>query len=137
MRKAMINVTVVAVALAIGVAATLIFDTLKKADEKVDLGEFQLSEYQREIDNCPFDRNVGDVGDPETAIKKAKDLWLEKYGEFYGDPNDPFYSKRCEFSYDPESESWLINGTLPPDWVGSLPYALIKRDGTVLAVWYG
>ena len=141
MKKAVFIGIAIAIALAIGVAATFVCNTFNEEDEYLGVGEFQLSEYNVEIGMFPFDRNVGDVEDPETAIKKAKNLWQEVFEEFNSNPNDPFYVKKFEVSYDSESESWLINGTLPTYddgciVVGGVPYALIERDGTVLAIWH-
>ena len=99
--------------------------------------KFDLTNYQWGIENFPSDKNVGYVDNANTAIEKAKELWIEKYSMFGGQPYNPLDGVKIIVSYDYERDVWLINGTLPPDIDGVVPQALIQKDGKVLAVWMG
>ena len=93
-----------------------------------DVGKFTLAEYQWEIENFPSDKNVGKVDDENTAMEKAKELWLEKYGD-----TD---EKKVNIEYDSESRCWHVCGSVSPKKIGGVPHAIIQRDGKVVAVWY-
>ena len=97
---------------------------------------FNLTTYQREIETFPSDKNVGPVNDAITAIKKAKELWLEEFSEIDGKPYNPINGREIVVAYNHENEIWCVNGTLPRNHIGSVPHALIKKDGKVLAVFY-
>ena len=101
-------------------------------------GTFSLEDtnhdFQWAIENCPSDKNVGSVSDANTAITKAKELWIAKYlSDFY----NPIDGREILVSYDSKNECWWVRGTLPGDGDGEVPMALIKTDGTVLAIWIG
>ena len=131
MKKTRASIAIVLV-LAVGVGTTVFLATSRKDD----VGDFQLSDYQWAIDSFPYDRNVGSVETSAVAIEKAKELWMERFGEINGKPNNPINGRKIEVSYNAESECWHVNGTLPPRVFGGVPHALIQKDGKVLAVWH-
>lgn len=104
--------------------------------EQIDVGQFTLATYQWEIENFPSDKKVGKVDNPNIAIEKAKELWVEESNIIAGKPYDPTNEEKIEVSYDPEEECWHINGTLPPNTVGGVPHAIIRKNGEVIAAWY-
>lgn len=129
-------IVLVAIGLAlavIGGAIVMLFNSKKQSA----VGEFTLTKYQWEIENFPSDKNVGQVNDSNTAIEKAKELWIEKFSTAGGKPYNPINGKKIEVSYDSEKECWHINGTLSSNVDGAVPQALIQKDGEVLAVWMG
>ena len=77
---------------------------------------------------------MGPVPDAETAIARAKELWLEKYGVINGKPYDPTGGRPIMIGYDAKNDCWVVNGTLPKNAFGVVPFAIIQGDGTVLAM---
>ena len=101
-----------------------------------------ISEYLPYIESHPIDKNVGAVDDKETAIEKAKELWVETFSDYYnaayGRPFDPnsdleYGTVTCDFDYD--HQCWHVYLRLPPDTYGDGPHAIIREDGQVLDVW--
>ncbi len=101
------------------------------------VGEFRLSDYKWEMETYPSDKNVGPTNDAETAIQKAKELYIEKFSVINGQTYDPLEYVKISIAFDENNQCWLITGTLPPDMFGAVPMALIQKDGKVLAVWMG
>jgi hypothetical protein len=94
---------------------------------------FDLSDYSWELENCGYEKNVGDVATKNIAIQKAKQLWEERFGDMYMINNFP-----VAVAYDPKNECWRVNGTLKNNNIeGAVPCAIISKDGTVLALWIG
>jgi len=124
-----ILIIVILVILIITIVAIVFYNI----NEKITLipwkTKFNLKNYDKYVNNYYDGRNIGEVDTEETAIYKAKELWLEKYGE-----NDTRLGTKVEF--DKKNKCWYIRGTLPSDTIGGVPHALIKTDGTVLAVWH-
>lgn len=104
--------------------------------KQTDVGTFELTKYQWEIENFPSDKNVGQVNDSDTAIEKAKELWIEEFSVIDGKPYNPINGRKIEVSYDSDEECWHINGTLKPDTLGGVPHAIIRKNGNVIAVWH-
>ena len=121
------------------------------------VGSFDLEQYDWAIENDPYDKNVGPVETRKVAEEMFLEVWAERYGHIY-----PINDNPINVSYDTENECWLLNGSLddPEDVVtyiynsedgtyevyestgdvyttGCVVCALIKTDGTVLAVWLG
>lgn len=101
-----------------------------------DIGDFSLADYQWPIENFPSDKNVGPIEDANMAIERAKELWIEKYSIVAGRPYNPINGLKIEVAYDTNAECWLMNGTVPPNRLGGVPYAIIHKDGKVIAVWH-
>ena len=95
-----------------------------------------MTDYQWEIKTFPSDKNVGQVDDVNTAIEKAKELWVDEFSIIIGQPYNPINGRKIEVSYDSEEECWHINGTLPPNTLGGVTHAIIQKDGKVIAVWH-
>lgn len=104
--------------------------------DRVVAGSFELSEYQWAVETFPYDRNVGIVENPKTAIEHAKELWIERFSPVNGKPYRLANSRKIMVLFDSENECWLISGTLPSYWDGGVPNAIIQKDGKVLAVWH-
>jgi len=136
MKKKTLIFIVIGLTLAVTVAViVMLFYSNKKPD--LIIREFDASNYQWEIENFPSEENVGQVDDANTAIEKAKELWIEKYSVVNGQPYDPINGRKCEVYFDHGSDCWLVTITLPSNIKGSTPRAIIKKDGTVIAVWMG
>ncbi|MFR1518742.1 MAG: NTF2 fold immunity protein [Clostridia bacterium] len=92
---------------------------------------FEISDYQYYINNFSSEKILGSVMDSEAAKKKAEDLWLELYG------NNIKKKKPYQVFFDSKNEIWMIQGTLPLNRAGGVPYLLIEmKTGKVLAVWH-
>ena len=109
--------------------------TTKTTGEATTTGEvlssFDLSDYSFELENYPYDKNVGPVNTKEVAIEKFNEIGNEEYGYMY-----PFGERPVYVAYDSKNKCWLLQGTLKDDnMLGSVPCALIHCDGTVLALW--
>lgn len=92
---------------------------------------FQLSEYQDEIKKFSSNKVVGKISNVEEAIENVEKIWVEIYGDVVKD-QQPY-----QYFYDVQQEVWLITGTLPPDMLGGVVNALIKKNtGEVLAIWH-
>ena len=95
--------------------------------------DFSVSDYQQIIQENPAGQNIGNVSDRETAIKIARELWIEKYGI---KNNDPTNGWEPIVYFDEASNCWLITLSLPETVKkASVPSAIVEKDGTVLAVW--
>jgi len=71
----------------------------------------------------------GFVQTEETAIRIAEAVWLEIYGESIY-TKQPFIAK-----YNFIAGYWEVEGSLPINMVGGVPYAHIrKKDGKILYV---
>ena len=91
------------------------------------VGEFSLSEYQRELEQLSSTSDVSEVDTPQKAIRSAKELWDEK--GFV--PS----TKRVGIAYDQEAECWHVYSKPKANMLGGVAHAIIEKDGTVLALW--
>ena len=72
------------------------------------------------------------VTDETTAIKIAEAIWLPIYGNSIYD-KQPFNAKYVE-----KDNSWIVEGTLPPNILGGVPEIKINRTtGEILYVRHG
>ena len=133
MRKKIIVFVAVGIVLAtLGGAMIMVFNSNKT----VYIGEFDLTNFQWEIETFPSDKNVGQVDNANTAIEKAKELWIEKYSVVAGQPNNPINEKPIKVYFDEKNGCWYVHGTLSRNQVGGVPHAIIQKDGKVVAVWH-
>ena len=101
--------------------------------------------YDYLINYWPSDSKVEPILDYMDAAQKGQRLWEnELVGQIKGwtGPINP--GKYVEVYYIEEQDTWVIEGTSPyyntdyntrdVDWTGALPCAIIRSDGTVLAV---
>ena len=73
---------------------------------------------------------LGFVPDDSTAVKIAIAVWLPIYG------NDIY--KKKPYKVKLQNGVWIIEGTLPADYQGGVPYIEIQRkDGRILRVMHG
>lgn len=100
-------------------------------NKKTVIGKFNISEYSEVVIQFSSDKIVGTVQDVETAKEKAESIWIELYGDEVKE------KKPYIVSFDELNEVWLVQGSLPENKFGGVPYILIqKSDGKVLAVWH-
>ena len=130
-KKASITLKAVGVLL---LSAVILWQVKIAEDPEGAVRECDIATFQREIEEFPFEGNVGPVPDAETAIARAKELWLEKYGVINGKPYDPTGGRPIMIGYDAKNDCWVVNGTLPKNAFGVVPFAIIQGDGTVLAM---
>lgn len=123
MKKLPFGGIIVVVLILIGGSIIVLFNSNKQ--ESFD--RFSLEEYRWEIDNFPANKNVGEVGNHNVAIEKAKELWRERFGV-----SD---STETEVAWDSENECWHINNIPPADTLGGVYHAIIQKNGDVIAVW--
>ena len=133
MKKILILIVIGLTVIIVGGAMVLLFNSNKQTI----VGEFDVAKYQWEIENFPSEKNVGQVNNVNTAIEKAKELWIEKYSTVNGQPYDPIKGREIEVFFDNNNDCWLIKTTLPPNTKGSVPCAIIRKNGMVIAVWMG
>ena len=124
---------------AVIVVSFMLFGSGNQPDtsEQVGIGKFNIEKYQWEIENFPLDKNIGEVNDADTAIEKAKKLWIENYGTVNDQPYDPIQGREIEVFFDNDNDCWLVKTVLPSNVKGSVPHAIIQKNGTVMAVWMG
>lgn len=73
----------------------------------------------------------GYVPNQETAIKIAEAIWLPIYGDDV-EKSKPFVAHLTS------SGIWIVEGTLPPGYLGGIPYIEIRRsDCKILKVTHG
>ena len=122
-------------ALAVLLLGAVILWKVNTAEEQVIvIMDCDLASYQRVIERFPYEGNVGPIPDAETAVARAKELWLEKYGVINGKPYDPTHGCPIKVGYDAKQDCWVVHGTLPKNAIGAVPVAIIQGDGTVLAM---
>lgn len=86
--------------------------------------------YDLAIEDYPSDLTVAPISDYKDAAEKGQQLWQQELKHF----TDDYLERNIEVFYVPEDDTWVVTGTLPEDWVGLLPIAIIQSDGTVLSV---
>jgi hypothetical protein len=69
-------------------------------------------------------RLTGSAGGWSDRIDMIKDVTLTK-GKI----------TRLTIAFDENSDCWLLTGTLPEDTFGTVPIALIKSNGDVMAIY--
>lgn len=107
------------------------------SNKQPSVREFDVEKYQREIENFSSQKNVGQVDDVNTAIEKAKELWIETYSTVNGQPYNPIKGRKIEVFFDNNNACWLIKTSLLPNTKESVPHAIIRKNGMVIAVWMG
>ena len=106
------------------------------------LGEYDITNYECQIEQFPSEKNVGPITDADDAIEKGVLVLTELYGAEEINDEKPFAAY-----YDPNSDTWLIRGSLPPAVRYSNGYSFVPMggvakiiintsDGDVIAVWH-
>jgi len=120
---------IILVLIAIGGFLSLLFLLQRDNDSAAqNIGTFDLTKYQWEVQSFSTNNNIGEVKDKSAAINEAKSLWLEKY-------NIDAHERNVEVFYDSKEECWHVCGALSPDKLGGDLHAIIRKNGDVLAVW--
>ncbi len=95
------------------------------------IGIFRLSDYSDPIERFPSEKILGPINSSQVAKKEAEVVWMEIYGESIKT------KKPYEVLFDEANQVWLVQGTLPKNIDGGVPYMLIQKlDGKVLAIWH-
>ena len=129
-RKGIYLIIIAVILIAIGGLITvLVASCISTNLQNSEINSFDLSSYQWEIENFPYDKNVGKVENKDVAIEKAIELWSEKYGDRFFNENE------FDVSYNSKDSCWHIRGILNPNQLGGMPHAIIRESGEVVAVW--
>lgn len=113
-----------------------LFYGLFAATQRDKVDTFDIAIYQDRITQFSSDRTVGEIHNSKNAKKEAEAIFMEVFGIAETDYK-PYYVK-----YDPQSDVWLVFGSLPslaPGTIifGSSPCVLMQSNGDVLAIWLG
>lgn len=101
---------------------------------------FHLTDFEWALKDFGYEYNVDPIDDKEDAVEKAIELWKIRFGEDIDGLYDMIIQHPFHVAFDEANDCWLINGTvgeIDQYVLGAVPQALIKTDGTVLAVWIG
>ena len=131
-KKVLLSIIVVLVFVLVGVGIYMFFF---RNDDTV--GTFKLEDYSSRIEDYnnifPEDKKpepLGRIDSAEVAKEKAEAILIEVYGES-AEKKKPY-----TVSFDEQNQVWKVQGTLPKNWEGGVPFMLIqKSDGKVLAIW--
>lgn len=127
MNKQIITLCIIFALLIVG-TITLLFYSQKEPR----IENFDFSEYEWVIAQSPSDIVLGPIDNATEAKKKALAIWIEIYGEKVNNKK-PFI-----VSFDEQHGIWMVRGSLPPNYLGGVPYILIQKEsGKVLAIWHG
>ena len=97
---------------------------------------FNLQEFIKENNvDYKYFCNVGEIESAIEAVEKAKKLWDKEFGKIAGTYYDPTGGRKIDIAFDENSDCWLLSGTLPDDTFGTVPVALIKSNGDVMAIY--
>ena len=88
--------------------------------------------YHQVIREFPSDLTVEPITDYMDAADKGQQLWIEQLGDYAAD----YLDRDIKVFYVAEDDAWAVVGTLPDDYVGYWPIAIIKADGAVLSVFW-
>ena len=125
-------------------ACGTIKETKKESENnksQTQIKSFDLNDYSEQIENYASSENVGKISDAETAIRKAKELWNDKSFNTYIDLDGEM---KFTALYDSKNDCWYVSGDIPTTknedgsvevTLCSIPHAIIREDGNVLAVW--
>jgi len=110
----------------LGISIIVGFTNISVADS-TNGGE---THYNRE-DRNGYVPHEGFVPDADTAVKIAEAVWAPIYGTEAIEGQKPFNARLV-------GDVWVVEGTLPPDYLGGVVEAEISRkDGCVLWVSHG
>lgn len=108
--------------------------TYKPKNHFVKIRSFSLNEYSDVVETYEEQHNVGNVNNASVAINVSKRLWSNKYGRINGIEYDITRGNEILVYFDNRNDCWCVKGTLNDNELGCVPGAIIKTDGTVLAV---
>lgn len=105
---------------------------------------FSLDDYKSELEKCGSDKNIGPIENIDVLKEKAISLFKEEFGEDVFEEGH-FDKNSFAVGYDDTNDCWYINCwyeesyaklIVETPFLSAAPCALIKKDGTVLAIWY-
>lgn len=102
--------------------------TFKKIDH-LPIHQF-WNEHKDMIETYASTANVGEVHHIDIAKEQALSLWETELGIV-----DVWQKENLKVSFNYENACWLITGTPSASSEGKTPYALIRKNGKVDAVW--
>ena len=106
----------------------------KPKNHFVKIQAFSLNEYSDVVETYEEQHKVGAVNNASVAISISKRLWSHKYGRIDGVKYDITRGNEILVYFDNKNDCWCVKGTLNDNELGCVPCAIIKTDGTVLAV---
>lgn len=106
----------------------------KQNNDSFKIRPFSLNEYSHIVETYQEQQNVGNVSNANDAIKVSKRLWSNKYGRINGIEYDITRGNEILVFFDRRNDCWCVKGTLNDNQMGCVPVAIIKTNGTVLAV---
>lgn len=103
--------------------------------QKNKVDSFNLSDYKKYINSYYYNNNVikfrlDPITSSENLKMQAEAIWIKSLGEEIVQNRKPF-----AVFYDSENDAWLVEGTLPPNYMGGGPHLIVLSDGEVLAAW--
>lgn len=91
---------------------------------------FVLEDYVSEIAQYGSTLNVGKITDEADALAKAESVWVSQYGQIV------LKEKPYTIKTDPNTKTYLIQGTLPKGSAGGIAMIILDSSGRVLALWH-
>ena len=107
-------------------------ESASEESDTISIETFSITNYQCEIRVFSVDKNVGEIHDKDCAIKIAKSLWLEKYDR---DIERYIPGSEIKIAYDSQEDCWHIYNTTPPNILGGIYHAILRKNGEVIAIW--
>ncbi|GEC93621.1 MULTISPECIES: NTF2 fold immunity protein [Brevibacillus] len=102
-------------------------------DEKL-FGRFELYFADRDTllqqDRFGDEMAFGELADEHAVATAIFSYLAEHYSQFLEE--SPF-----AISYNPIAEAWIIEGTLPPGWLGGVIYIALAKENGKLLMMYG
>lgn len=108
--------------------------TIEKDSEIIisDVKAFNIQDFQEEIELFSLGKTVSKITNATDLYKNAKKLWQYEKFEVTAEYGIDVY-------YDSENDAWMAVAflkDLDPERDTAVPTAIIRSDGTVLAVWF-
>ena len=95
--------------------------------------DFDVVEYEKEIEHFASNLSVAAVGTPEQAADEAVRIWNEHFAGAMAEFDAVIVCK------DANNDYWHIYGQLPPPppvIAGGEPHIIIHTNGSVAAIWH-
>jgi len=128
MGKKIVLLTVLALVVALTAAVTIYVVVDRNTVKSFSLRD---AYYQRILQEFAVNCSTEPVNSANDAKQAAEEIWIKIYGA-----DTILNEKPYMVYYDETEEVWLVTGSLPPLTLGGVAKILVRRDGTVLAVWH-
>lgn len=131
MKKTIITAASVVLIIIIGFFSAYFITTSPK-----NSGEFCVDEFSAEIEQFAFtdDENYGNISDYKSAAKVGRTVIDDSFGK--NSNGSIFKWMGCDVQYDPQNEIYHVRiYHVDPNVKGGAYNAIIKSNGTILAIW--